>query len=397
MRIAMISLHTSPADLPGEGDAGGMNVVERQQADALAALGHEVLFLTRRTDPALPEVGELGPGVTLRQVEAGPARVVAKSAVSDHVEAFAEQLERLAEPVDVVHSQHWMSGVAGIGWARRLGVPHVQSFHSLAVPVGRELHEGEPAETEGRVAGERMLAQESDLVVAISRAECTTVLERCGARPERVVVVPPGVDLQLFSPPAGRPADVEPPRGRGHGYVVFAARLQPLKAPDLAIAAVAGMPAEIRPHLVMVGGVSPDFARYRSEVEQLVEQLGLTDWVTFSGPQDRQQLAQLLRGAGALLVPSWSETFGLVALEAAASGTPVVAYDAGGLREAVVDGVTGVLVDSREPSDWSAALARVTAPGTRETMSAAARAHAERFTPELAGERLLRCYQELLR
>lgn len=396
MRIAMVSLHTSPADLPGQGDAGGMNVVERQQADALAGLGHEVKFLTRRTDPALPEVAELSPGVRLRQVTAGPVEVVAKSRVSDHIGAFAEALRPLGEGIDLVHSQHWMSGMAALGWARALGVPHVQSYHSLAVPVGRPLLEGEPAETEERVAGERWLARESDLVVAISEAEAATITDRCGADPDRVVVVPPGVDLELFHPPADRVADREPPRGRGQGYVVFAARLQPLKAPDLAVGAVAGLPPDRRPHLVMVGGTSPDFVHYRREVEQLVAEAGLQEWVSFRGPQSRQQLADLLRGAGALLVPSWSETFGLVALEAAASGTPVVANDAGGLREAVVDGVTGLLVSSREPSAWARALDRVLSPAERGPMSIAARAHAERFRPELAGERLLACYRELL-
>lgn len=397
MRIAMISLHTSPADLPGEGDAGGMNVVERQQAEALAALGHEVLFLTRRTDPTGAEVSELGPGVMLRQVVAGPVAVVAKSVVSDHIGAFAAALLDLGEAgIDLVHSQHWMSGMAGLGWARSLGVPHVQSYHSLAVPLGRPLAEGEPAETEERVAGEQLLARESDLVVAISQAEASTIVQRCGADPDRVVVVPPGVDLEQFHPPAGRFADVAPPQGSGRGYVVFAARLQPLKAPELAIAAVAGVPAERRPHLVMVGGVSPDFLHYRHEVERRVAEHQVTDWVSFRGPQSRAQLADLLRGARALLVPSWSETFGLVALEAAASGTPVVANDTGGLREAVVDGVTGLLVSSRDPAAWSAALDRVLSPTEREPMATAAREHAIAFAPELAGQRLVQHYRELL-
>ncbi|WP_233494051.1 glycosyltransferase [Desertihabitans brevis] len=397
MHIAMISLHTSPADLPGEGDAGGMNVVERMQADALAQLGHRVEFLTRRTHPDVPEVSELSPGVTLRQITAGPVEVVAKSAVSDHIDAFAAQLEHL-DGYDLVHSQHWMSGMAALGWAQRMGVPHVQSYHSLAVPLGRTLAEGEPAETEERVAGEKLLAQASDLVVAISRAEATTVLERCDADPDRVVVVPPGVDLELFHPPAGDITDADPPTGGGlgRGYVVFAARLQPLKAPDLAIAAMAGLPRDRRPHLVLVGGVSPDFLRYRAEVERVVAEHRLQDWVSFRGPQSRQQLAELFRGARALLVPSWSETFGLVALEAAASGTPVVANDAGGLREAVIDGVTGLLVSSRDPADWARAVDRVLSPGERGPMSVAAREHAERFTPELAGQLLVEAYERVL-
>lgn len=389
----MISLHTSPADLPGEGDAGGMNVVERQQAEALAGLGHEVEFLTRRTDPDLPEVSQLGPGIRLRQVTAGPTEVVAKSRVSDHLDAFAAALAALDTPVDLVHSQHWMSGVAGLGWARRRGVPHVQSYHSLAVPIGRSLHEGEPAETESRVAGEAMLAQQSDLLVAISRAEAETIVQRCGGDPDRVVVVPPAVDLELFHPRSG--AAEPPPRGRGHGYVVFAARLQPLKAPDLAIAALAGLPVDRRPHLVMVGGVSPDFADYRAEVEQLVAEHGLGEWVTFRGPQSRADLARLLRGAQALLVPSWSETFGLVALEAAACGVPVVANDAGGLREAVLDQVTGLLVSSREPSAWAQAIDRVISPAERGVMAMAAREHAERFTLERVGAGLVEAYERV--
>jgi D-inositol-3-phosphate glycosyltransferase len=393
-------MHTSPATLPGTGDAGGMNVVERCQAQALAGLGHQVELVTRRSSPDDPDEVELLPGVTLRHVDAGPPSPLAKSLIDDHIAEFSAGLAGLA-PSDVVHSHHWMSGVAALPVAQAWGVPHVQSFHSVAAPPGSPLSAGEPPESPRRVPGEAAVARDSQAVVAISAAEAQTVIDRCGADADRVSIVSPGVDQEMFRPLLpDEPRWSWPDGGTGpwpRGYVLIAARLEPLKGPDLAIQALANLDPEIRPHLVVAGDASSAFAAYEQELHAMVGELGLVDQVTFVGAQPRQELARLLRGARVVLVPSHSETFGLVALEAAASGTPVIAASAGGLREAVAHGVTGQLMDSRRPEDWALALTRLLmVPGLLERMSKVSRVHARRFDWGWAAQRLVAVYRQLL-
>ncbi len=396
-RLLFVSMHTSPADLPGAGDAGGMNVVERREAEALARLGHTVEMVTRRSRPDLPDVVTLAPGVTLRHLSAGPQRPLPKSVIDTHLGEFAAGLATLSPP-DLVHSHHWMSGVAALPAARAWGVPHVQSYHSVAALPGSPLGEGEPPESEARVPGEAFTARESDRVVAISTAEARTVIQRCGADPARVAVIPPGVEASVFRPPIPEEA---PPAGSWSehplGYVLFAARLQPLKGVDLAIRAVGGLPQGIRPHLVIAGDVSADFAQYRAHLDTLVGDLGMGPWVSFVGPRPREELALWMRHSRVVLVPSHSETFGLVALEAAASGTPVVASSTGGLREVIVDTETGLLVRDREPRSWTGALREIiTDPVLAERMGVVARVHALRFDWRDTARRLERLYGRLI-
>ena len=358
LRIALVSLHTSPGAEPGSGDVGGMNVVVRNQAEALGAAGHHVDIVTRRSDPAQPASLDLSPGVTLHYLTAGPPEPVTKGRHELFVTEFRDRLAELG-PWDVVHSHHWFSGMAALPVARALGVPHVQSFHSIAAADSTPLSHGERAESPGRLAGEVHLAQQSDAVVAISRAEAETVTTRLGGRPDRVAVVLPGVDSELFHPvDAAEEARITAP---ARPSVVVAGRLEPLKAPDLAIRAVAAVPADVRPDLVIAGGASTEFAGYEDDLLALVGELDLT--VRFVGPRTRTGLASLLRDASLVLVPSHSETYGLIALEAAASGVPVVAAASGGLRESVVDGVTGVVLESRDPGDWATTITRILRDG----------------------------------
>ncbi len=396
LRIAFVSMHTSPIASPGAGDAGGMNVVELALAQALARQGHEVDLLTRRADADTPDVVDVSPGVRVRLLRAGPATPLAKSAIDEHIAEFTAGLGGL-DAFDVVHSHHWMSGVAALEWAQGLGIPHVQSFHSVAAPPNRPLADGEPPESPGRVEGEARVARGSDAVAAISVAEARTAVERCGADPERVHVISPGVDLELFRPLRDdeEPWSPEPPVD-GRGYVLFAARLQPLKGADLALRALAHVEKWLRPRLVIAGDESADFADYRHSLDELVVRLGLEGEVTFVGPLDRPELARVVRAARLVLVPSHSETFGLIALEAAASGVPVVASAAGGLREAVAHGETGQLMDSREPEEWGRAMTLLLAPGgPGPRMAMAARIHARRFDWDWAARRLAALYTDL--
>ncbi|MDN5572256.1 MAG: glycosyltransferase [Propionibacteriaceae bacterium] len=400
MRLLFVSMHTSPADAPGAGDAGGMNVVELSQARALARLGHRVDLVTRRSAPGQPDVEELdvagaGPegGVRLVHVDAGPAEPLAKSAIDAHIAEFSAGLAAL-EPYDLIQSHHWMSGVAALPVAAAWGVPHVQSFHSVAALPGSPLSAGEPPESPDRVAGEALCARESNLIIAVSTAEARTVVERCGADPDRVTVIPPGVDLDLFRPSTtGEDRPACPWCGSKAGYMLMAARLQPLKGGDLAIRAMAEIPPAARPDLMIAGDVSADFADYRAEVEDLIDALGMRNHVHFVGAQSRPRLAKLMRHSQALLVPSHSETFGLVALEGAASGVGVVASSTGGLREVVVHEETGYLMHDRDPVAWGAALNRLLAHDTlRQRMGVIARVHARRFAWADIGRRLEAAY-----
>ena len=353
LRVVMVSMHTSPVASPGSADAGGMNVVEVNTAIALAARGHRVDMLTRRDDPSLPEVLEVVPGVRLFNLAAGPADSVAKSQQEGLIEPFRAAMARWwnsqGAGVDIVHSHHWFSGVAALPIVRSAGVPHLQSYHSVAAPFGASLDAGEPPESEGRPAGERLVAEQSQRIVAVSAAEAGTIMQRYQAPAERISVVRPGVDLDMFRPL--RPG--EQPWAWQGGYLFFAARLQPLKGPDLAVRTLAALPPGRRPRLVIAGQTSADFGWYAQELRDLADQLGVGDEVVYIGAQDRDQLATVLRGACVLVNPSRSETYGLINLEASASGVPVIATRAGGMAESVEDQVTGILLDSRDPAVWA--------------------------------------------
>lgn len=360
LHVVMVSMHTSPTASPGSADAGGMNVVTLNCALALGERGHRIDLLTRRDDPAKPAVVELAPRVRLFNLDAGPSEPVAKSEQEALIEPFGEALRRWwsseGADVDIVHSHHWFSGVAALPLARAAGVPHLQSYHSVAAPVGAPLEAGEPPESPGRNAGEQLLAVQSDRIIAVSEAEKRTIVERLGADPGYVTVVHPGVNIGRFRPL--RPD--EDHWAQGICYLLFAARLQPLKGADLAVRTLAAMPVGDRPRLVIAGETSVDFSWYAKELRDLVDSLGLHDEVVYLGSQDRDELAAMLRGACALLNPSRSETYGLINLEASASGVPVVASRNGGMSESVLDNVTGLLLDNRDPEAWAEAVRRFT-------------------------------------
>ncbi len=400
-------MHTSPAAALGSGDAGGMNVVVRQQAEVLARLGHHVEILTRRASPDGPTMVELSPGLSLRLLDAGPRKPIAKG---DHEQIIATFTKRLGalEPYDIIHSHHWFSGMAAVPIARATGAPHVQSFHSIAAEVSTPLSAGERPESPGRLAGEAWLARESDAIVTVSRAEAHTVVTRLGGAAGRTWVVPPGVDSALFHPKVSPPDGEQPdfpgwPRRHvrdesfSQGFVVAAGRLHPLKGFDLAIEAIAAMPKPFRPQLVIAGEPSEDLTGYGNQLTTLATRLGVANIVHFIGPQRRYDLGTLFREARVVLIPSHSETYGLVALEAAASGVPVVAAASGGLSEAVIDGETGIVLPSRDPQVWAGALSELLAnPDLTARLSQAARQRAEGLTWTRSTRELLKVYSALL-
>jgi glycosyltransferase involved in cell wall biosynthesis/LmbE family N-acetylglucosaminyl deacetylase len=363
-----------------------MNVVLLGLADALTAAGHEVELLTRATSETAMDARTPG-GALVRHLEAGPRASVVKAALPAHVAEFGERMRGL-RPFDVVHSHYWLSGAAALPVAQEWGVPHVLSLHTVAALKNERLAPGDAPEPAARVTAERMLVQASELTVTLSAAERDAVLSAYGARPERVRVVAPGVDTHLFHPaPSGGVETSARP------VVLVLARIQPLKGVDLAIEAFAQMlhsraPGRERPLLEIAGGTSPGQDAYAASLRRRVEELGLGDDIRFLPARSRVEAAALLRDAAVLLVPSHSETFGLVALEAAASGTPVVAAaGAGGLAEAVVDGVTGVLVADRQPESWAGAIGALVDDDERRariSVSAAERARSRGWGPAAA-------------
>lgn len=404
MRVGMVCLHTDPYAPPGRGDVGGMNVVVRHVCEAMAAAGVEVEVITRHSDASVPRREEID-GVVTHRLPVGPTRVVPKGDHEALIEPFSRALAGLG-PYDVLHSHHWFSGMAALPVARSWGVPHVQSFHSIAAPAGTPLAEGERPESPGRLMGEEYLAREGDAVVAVSNAEARTVIDRLGARPRCVAVVHPGVDTALFHPaafPNGESAPADPCTGTSptvpparRPSLVVAARLEPLKGVDLAIRALAALP-EPRPVLRVAGGATADGA-FVDSLAELAETLGVADDVELLGPLSRCDLADLMRSATMVLVPSHSETYGLVALEASASGVPVVASVAGGLVEAVLDGVTGVLVPTRDPADWASTIGRLLAdPRERDRLGASGRVHALQRRWDRVGSAVVCCYEAVLR
>jgi D-inositol-3-phosphate glycosyltransferase len=346
-RLALVSLHTSPLEVPGSGDAGGMNVYLLALADAFAADGIDVEVLTRANRPGdHGRIERTAGGALVRYLTAGADETLAKESLPRIVPAFSSAMDALP-PFDVVHSHYWLSGAAAEPVARAWGAPHVQSLHTVAALKNARLAPGDRPEPRARLDGERNLVRDSAATVAATESERSAILEAYEAESDRVVVIPPGVDTRVFRPG---------PQAAGRPYLLVVGRIQPLKAQDLAIRALSRIPASERPLLVIAGGTSGANSDYRTDLDTLVADRGLAADVHFEGPMARDELGALMRGAQAVMVPSHSETYGLVTLEAAASGVPVIAAATSGLVDSVRDGVTGILVNSRDEADWAVAV-----------------------------------------
>jgi D-inositol-3-phosphate glycosyltransferase len=393
-RLAVLSLHTSPLVQPGAGDSGGMNVYVRELVGSLAQAGVPSDVYTRRWSPHLPEVVEVEPGFRVIHVPAG-AHDLAKEQLPGVVDEFAASVRaRLAPDVDVLHANYWLSGLVGHQLKHELDLPLVSTFHTLA-RVKAITGDREP---QRRVDAEAEVIGCSDAILANSLAEAHQLERLYGADPSRIEIVPPGVIHAFFSPGyrAGARAAV-PQILPGDGPVLlFVGRIQPLKGLDVAVRALAELddPTAV---LVVVGGASG--AGGRDEVERigkLAASLGVSERVRFTAPQPHHMLSTFYRAADVVLVPSRSESFGLVALEAAACGTPVVAAAVGGLRTLVDHGQTGFLVEGRDPLVYAAYADQILSnPALAATLSAQAAHRAREYTWSTAAGRLRRIYADL--
>jgi D-inositol-3-phosphate glycosyltransferase len=398
--VATLSVHTSPLDQPGAGDAGGMNVYIVEASKRLAARGIAVDIFTRATSSDLPPVVEMAPGVTVRHVSAGPFEGLGKEELPAQLCAFTAAVlreEAQHEPgfYDVVHSHYWLSGQVGWLARDRWSVPLIHTAHTLAKVKNEALAEGDRPEPRARVIGEEQVVAEADRLIANTEEEARQLVRLYRADPARTLVVPPGVDLDRFAP-GGRSA-ARRAVGTAEDAVVllFVGRIQPLKAPDVLLHAAAAMLADdpalrARLQVHVVGAPSGSGLDAPEQLQKLAAGLGLADVVRFFPPQPPERLADHYRAADVTVVPSHNESFGLVALEAQACGTPVVAAAVGGLPTAVRDGVSGVLVDGHDPRDYAAALRTVLA--RRELLSAGARRHAAQFSWDRTADALVAAY-----
>jgi D-inositol-3-phosphate glycosyltransferase len=403
-RVAVLSVHTSPMEQPGTGDAGGMNVYIVETAVRMARRGVPVEIFTRATSSEQPPAAELAPGVLVRHVAAGPFEGLGKQDLPSQLCAFTAgvlRAEARQEPgwYGVVHSHYWLSGQVGWLARDRWGVPLVHSAHTLARVKNAALAEGDTPEPMVRVIGEDQVVAEADRLVANTEAEARQLVELCGADPLRTVAIPPGVDLERF-----RPGDRQASRaalGLAPDAVVlaFVGRIQPLKAPDVLLRAAAELlhrdPA-LRERLVVLiaGGPSGSGLTEPTSLHRLADSLGITDVMRFLPPQG-EGLADVYRAADVVAVPSHNESFGLVALEAQACGTPVVAARVGGLPVAVADGRSGLLVPGHGSGQWADALGRVAlAPRRRDELALGAVAHAREFSWDRTTDALLDTYAD---
>ncbi len=402
-RIAMFSVHTSPLEQPGTGDAGGMNVYIAEVARQLAAGGREVEIFTRSTSRAQPPTVEMAPGVLVRHVAAGPFEGLRKNDLPGQLCAFAAGVMRAGARrdeghYDVIHSHYWLSGQVGWLAADRWSVPLVHTMHTMAKVKNQHVAADDAPEPSGREIGEAQVVEAADRLVANTEDEARELVELYAADPDRVRVVPPGVDLAVFTPgdqrearrSVGLPADAK--------VLLFVGRIQPLKAPDVLLRA-AGELLERNPgwrgELVVgvLGGPSGTGLARPRRLEELAAELGVAASVRFVPPVDRPTLVQWYRAADLVVVPSHSESFGLVAVEAQACGTPVVAAQVGGLPFAVGD--AGLLVPTHETGDWADAIEGLLLdPDRRAELSRRAVRHAAGFGWDATTDRLLEVYAE---
>lgn len=408
-RVAMLSVHTSPLAQPGIGDAGGMNVYITELAAALAQQGAQVDIFTRRTSPEQPDVVEVEPGVSVRHVTAGPYEGLKKEDLPGQLSYFARGVLRTAvseSPYDVVHSHYWLSGQVGAIVAEHWGVPLVHSMHTMARVKNAHIAPADKPEPKGRIIGEEQVVAESDALIANTDIEAMELEEFYDADPAAVHVVAPGVDLGAFSPVAplavGVGAREHERASRGLGstekVIVFAGRVQPLKGPDvlvdaLGILARRATSSESVPTLVILGGASGR-KHALSELKERVRRQGIEANVRFELPATRPELAAWFRVADVVAMPSRSESFGLVALEAQSCGTPVIASCVGGLKIAVKHNISGLLVRDHRPESWANALGSVLSdPQLRSRLAGEARAVAATFTWENTAKATLEVYE----
>jgi D-inositol-3-phosphate glycosyltransferase len=402
-KIATLMVHTSPLDQAGVGDAGGMNVYVVETAKKMAQAGVSVDIFTRANKPNLPESVEIAEGVNVKHLVAGPFEGLSKEELPSQLgaltSAFMNHQKQLpSNYYSLLHSHYWISGQLGWMVSEATSIPLIHTMHTTAKVKNLNLAVGEKPEPQTRAIGEEQVVQAATGLIANTDAEAASLVSLYEACPDRVFVVAPGVDLQTFSPADGKAAarnrlNIAPDAI----MLTFVGRVQPHKGPDVLLKAAAEMVMHT-PHLraklavVIIGGASGSVNELE-KIKSLARFLKIEDVTHFIEPVSREVLPDWYRASDLVCVPSYSESFGLVALEAQACGTPVVATAIGGLRTAVSDGISGSLVDGHDPKAWSAVISRlIMEPQRRLLLGMNAVEHASHFGWEATARKTLDVY-----
>ena len=393
-RVAVLSLHTSPLAQPGTGDSGGMNVYVRELVSALAQAGVECTTYTRASRPGQPDVVQVEPGHRVVHVPAGPydlSKEQLPSVMDEFGDAVMQHLST-DSPADVIHANYWLSGQVAHRIKHAMDIPFVSTFHTLA-KVKAEGGDFEPA---WRERAEAEIIDCAD-AIAVSCTEEESQFRRIYGNPRgRIEIIAPGVEHAFFAPGDQRgarralelPIDVP--------VLLFVGRIQPLKGPDVAVRALAALGRRDALLLIVGGASGADGDGEVARLHSLIAELGVADQVRFVAPQPHHILSTYYRAADAIVVPSRSESFGLVALEAAACGVPVVASAVGGLLTLVDHGDTGYLVEDRDPDIFARHLREIIDnPGHAARMGERGAQRSRRYTWSLAAARLRRVYADL--
>src|SRR5438067_6712107 len=352
-RIAVLSAHTSPLATLGGRESGGMNVYVRELSRELGARGYVVDVFTRRASEGDPDTQPFGPNARVINVPAGPPEEIAKEDIGRQLDEFEENIASFAEregvAYDLVHSHYWMSGRAGVRLAERWSVPHVAMFHTLGEVKNRaRITEHE---TDLRIAAERTIAQTADRIVVASDHEAALLTTLYGADSTRISTVPCGVDLDLFAPADKDAARAQLRLRDGERIILFVGRIEPLKGIDVLINVAAQLHEDENFRVLIVGGDAHADAEV-TQLKQLATRLGVDHHISFVGAVAHEDLPLYYNAADVCVVPSYYDSFGMVAGESMACGTPVVASRVGGLASTISDGETGYLIPWRCPEPF---------------------------------------------
>ena len=394
-------VHTSPLEQAGLGDAGGMNIYVIESAKRMAAVGVDVDIYTRKISEEQPVVIEYEKGIRIINLNlpVGTKKEEIPSLIPALAQEFKEKIRN--QGYSIIHSHYWISGKVAMPAAKEFEIPLVHTMHTMARVKNSALAEGESPEPMIRVQGESQIVEAANALIANTDAEAASLVGLYDACPDNVAVVAPGVDLYNFTPnrkDARYHLGIDPKKL----VISFVGRIQPHKGPEVLIRAINEMMThnpELRPVLqvFITGGASGVKNHEDIRMRELVNWLKLDDVIKFLEPLSREKLPDLYRSSDLVCVPSYSESFGLVALEAQACGTPVVASAVGGLRTAVADGISGVLVDGHNPKAWSSVLARLLMePQRRILLSLGAVEHASHFGWDATARGTLDVYDRLI-